>query len=369
MVFERASTGTSLNKGVSLRRAMLYEVVDSEKKLVRCSVCERRCVIPPDASGLCGNYVNIDGVLYHLGYGRLSAAESRPIEIKPLFHYWPNSTALTFSNWGCNFYCPWCQNHHISFRKPTVNDPITEPEKLIKTAILNGDEGFSASFNEPSTHFDYLVDLFTEARKHNLYAMVVTNGYLTLRALEVLVTEAGVDGWSIDIKGCPSMPKNILPGIDHTIVFRNAKRVLDLGGHVEMVFLVVPKVNDFDECIEWIIGKHLDMLGPKVPLHVNRYYPAHHWREPPTPIDKLIDIAKRARREGIEFVYVGNVHDPELEATRCPSCGKVLIYRRWYRVTYFGLDKEGERYRCPRCGYEIPIRGKFIPWKSFSLIN
>ncbi|RLG74405.1 MAG: radical SAM protein, partial [Thermoprotei archaeon] len=237
---------------MSFRRARLFDIIDPQRKLLRCGVCERRCILRPGARGLCGNYTNIDGVLYHLGYGRLSAVESRPIEIKPLFHYWPNSTALTFSNWGCNFYCPWCQNSAISFRRPESEDPVTEPRELIKRAVLNGDEGFSASFNEPSTHFDYLVDLFTEAGKHGFYAMMVTNGYLTLRALETLVTDAGVDGWSIDIKGCPSMSKNILPGVDHEVVFRNARRILDLGGHVEMVFLVVPKVNDFDECVEWI---------------------------------------------------------------------------------------------------------------------
>jgi len=68
----------------------------------------------------------------------LSAVESRPIEIKPLFHYWPNSTALTFSNWGCNFYCPWCQNHHISFRKPDERDEVTPPERLLELASVRG---------------------------------------------------------------------------------------------------------------------------------------------------------------------------------------------------------------------------------------
>jgi len=96
--------------------ARLYERLDGE--VVKCLVCERRCKLAKSSRGVCKNYVNLDGKLMHVGYGILSAVESRPIEIKPFFHYWPNSTALTFSGYGCNFYCPWCQNNHLSFSDP-----------------------------------------------------------------------------------------------------------------------------------------------------------------------------------------------------------------------------------------------------------
>jgi len=342
-----------------MKRAQLFTPL--ENGIVRCEVCERRCYIKPGQRGLCGNYVNINGVLYHFGYGKLGAIESRPIEIKPLFHYWPNSTALTFSNWGCNFFCPWCQNHHLSFRLPKEDDSIYTPQDLLKMAIINGDEGFSASFNEPTTNFDFIVDLAELARNNSLYFMMVTNGYLTLRAIDMLFS-LGVDGWSIDIKGCPKM-KRALVSIDHSIVYRNAKYIIDLGGHVEMVYLVITNTNDFNECIEWIIDNHINRLGANIPLHINRYFPAHVWREPPTNINILKHIADRARKEGIEYVYIGNVHDPELETTKCPKCGKVLIRRVYYRVTHFDLDRDGEKYKCPRCGYIIPIRGRYIPWK------
>jgi len=342
-----------------IREARLYSRIG--ENLVQCEVCERRCRIPLGAKGICGSYTNYGGKLVHLGYGKLSAIESRPIEIKPLFHYWPNSTALTFSSWGCNFYCPWCQNHHLSFRHPKEDDAVYAPQDLINLIAETGDEGFSASFNEPTVNFDFVLDLAEFAKSKGFYSMVVTNGYQTTKAIEALVG-ADVDGWSIDIKGCPKM-KRALVNIDHEIVFRNAKRVLDLGGHVEMVYLVVTNTNDFDECVEWIIDKHLSYLGPETPLHVNRYFPAFKWSEPATPIGRLLQIAEKAKKSGIEYVYVGNLHDPRLESTYCPKCGKLLIYRNGYRVKYFNLDKDGGKYRCPRCGREIPIRGSYIPWK------
>lgn len=346
------------NAGV---RARLWVSEGVDK--VRCLICERRCLIPKERIGICGNYQNIEGVLYNIGYGKVSAVESRPIEIKPLFHYWPNSTATTFSFWGCNFYCPWCQNHHLSFRHPRKEDRVLPPEELMLMALVFGDEGFSASFNEPTICLEYLMDLAEIARKESLYFMVVTNGYLTLDSISKLL-ELNVDGWSIDIKGCPKM-KKALANIDHTIIYRNAHYIINNGGHVEMVYLVVTNTNDFDECIEWILSMHMDKLGPEIPLHVNRYYPAHCWTEPPTPIEKLLEIARRAREIGIEYIYIGNVGRPELESTRCPRCGKILIFRYNYRVREFNLSREGEVYRCPRCGYRIPIKGRYIPKESW----
>jgi len=198
-------------------QAQLYEKVEDD--VIRCLVCERRCVLKPDQTGVCKNYRNLSGKLIHIGYGVLSAVESRPIEIKPLFHYWPNSTALTFSGYGCNFYCPWCQNNHLSFSNLPRNVRRISPERLVEYALKVGDEGLCASFNEPATLYDYLLDLFELGRRSNLYGVLVTNGYFTERALEKLV-EAGADGYSIDIKGCPSA-RSALTSIDHEKIFRS----------------------------------------------------------------------------------------------------------------------------------------------------
>jgi len=317
-------------------------------------VCERRCELKPGATGVCANYLNSDGILLHIGYGILSAMESRPIEIKPFFHYWPNSTALTFSGYGCNFYCPWCQNHHLSFSKPPKSADRISPEKLVEYAVRAGDEGLCASFNEPATLFDYLLDVFEAGSRRGLYSTLVTNGYFTENALKKLI-EAGADGFSIDIKGSP-YARNALTSIDHEKVFRNARLILNNGGHVEMVYLVVTGFNDSEQCAEWIFEKHLEYLGEAAPIHINRYYPANLWKKPATSLSKLLRFREIALRMGIEYVYVGNVGMRELERTKCPKCGKTLIERSGYRVTYFKLDNS----RCPRCGYKITLKGKYV---------
>jgi len=344
-----------------MRKAALWSPLDGGR--VRCEVCEHRCRILPGSRGACGNYVNIGGELFHLGYGRLSAVESRPIELKPLFHYWPNSTALTFSGYGCNFHCAWCQNYHLSFTLPREEQAVLPPGELVELAVRSGDEGLSASFNEPAVSFDYLIDAAEYASKAGLYFMVVTNGYFTERAVRMLL-ELGVDGWSISVKGCRGMGR-ALRNIDFEVPFRNARIVREGGGHVEIIYLVVTNTNDYEECYGWIIEKHLSYLGEETPLHINRYFPAYAWREPPTPVSKLLEIHGEAKRAGVKYVYVGNLHEPRFETTYCPNCGKPVVVRSGYRVVDWGLEKRNGSWRCRFCGYPIPVRGEYVPGKAW----
>ncbi|NJE11939.1 radical SAM protein [Thermococcus sp. LS2] len=331
----------------------IEELYQKEGNKIRCLVCERQCLIAEGKGGVCKNYANLDGKLIHVGYGKLSAVESRPIEIKPFFHYYPNSTALTFSGFGCNFYCPWCQNYHLSFSGPPQELGAISPQELVDLALRAGDEGLCASFNEPATLYSYLLDVFELGKERGLYGCLVTNGYFTIKALKRLI-ESGVSGFSIDIKGCPEM--KVLTTIDHKKVFRNAKKALDLNAHVEMVYLVVTNANDFKECYSWIFKMHSEMLGENVPLHINRYYPMNYWREKPTSVRTLLALKEIAQKEyNINYVYVGNIGSIDHETTYCPKCGKKLIIRFGYRVVEWNLTKDN---RCPRCGEKIPIYGK-----------
>ena len=157
-----------LLKYQTVHEAILYEKLSNDK--VKCGLCERRCIIQNGQRGFCRTRLNINGKLYTLTYGDLSALESRPMEIKPFFHYWPGSTALTFSTWSCNFECRWCQNHHLSRRSPDPSTAFFYPqEKVLKQALLQGDKGICVSFQEPTLLTDWVLKLFKAGRKRNLY--------------------------------------------------------------------------------------------------------------------------------------------------------------------------------------------------------
>ncbi len=326
---------------------------------VLCPYCPRRCSIPEGGRGFCGSFANRGGRLVNLGYGKVSAIESRPIEIKPFYHFWPNSTAMTFSGYGCNMSCPWCQNWPLSRGRPEWAPRVVEPWEIAERALKAGDQGVCASFNEPIVFGDYLVDVFRESKKMGLYTTMVTNGYTTLEFLSELVS-AGLDAMSIDVKGCPESYRRFQHVPDPEPIFAVIEEALRRGVHVELVFLIVPGANDSEECLRWAFKRAFEASGPETPVHVNRYYPSYRYSAPPTGLDSLLGAARMAREEGFHYVYVGNISDWELSTTRCPSCGHPVIRRRNFRV----VDVDLRNGRCPVCGHRIPLRGRVIGFNS-----
>jgi len=319
---------------------------------VQCRVCEHRCKIAEGKRGICQCRTNIGGKLYALTYGDISALESRPIEIKPFYHFWPGSTALTFSTWGCNLKCPWCQNYHLSKNPPEPGEGyFVGPERLIDRALKAKDQGLCISFNEPLMLFEYSLDVFPMARKEGLYNTYVSNGYMTLEALEML-KDAGLDGLKIDVKGGPETYSKYCKA-DEAVIWRNAKAAKGMGIHVEMVNLVIPTVNV--DNLRDLISKHLEFVGPDTPLHFTRYHPDYEFNAPGPDVKVLERAVEEARKAGINYPYIGNVRGHRYENTWCPYCGTELIERDGLKVVSISID-DGE---CPECRASRPIVGKY----------
>ncbi len=97
-----------------------------------------------------------------------------------------------------------------------------------------------------------------------------------------------------------------------------------------------------------------DRLGPDVPLHFSAFHPDYRMRDvPPTPPSTLTRARSIALRNGLHYVYTGNVHDPEGGSTFCPSCGDAVVVRDWYDIQAYRLDGEG---RCRGCGAQLAGR-------------
>ena len=297
----------------------------------------------------------MDGTLLTLVYGDLSALESRPIEIKPFFHFWPGSTALTFSTWSCNFDCPWCQNHDLSKAEPNPkNNHFFSAEKIVNLAMHQQDTGLCASFQEPTLLTEWALPVFRLASEKGLYACYVSNGYMTLEALRLL-RDAGMTGLKIDVKGDKEVYQKYCGGADVEKVWRNAHEAKKMGFHVEIVNLVITGVNDDEECLEWIIKKHLKTVGKETPLHFTRYSPAYKFTNPPTDVETLENAYRMAKNEGVVYPYLGNVEGHKYENTYCPKCGTTLIQRFGHTITQYEVTDDK---KCPRCGQLIPITGR-----------
>lgn len=347
----------SLNTGryPTVREAQLYEKLTDEQ--VRCGVCHRRCLVKNNRTGFCKTRFNRRGTLYTMVYGDISALDSRSIELKPFFHYYPGSTALTFSTWSCNFTCPWCQNHHLSKRAPNpLAASYITPDDLVKMASSRGDEGTCVSFTEPTLLFEYSLDVFRMASARGLYNSYVSNGYLSQEALTMLA-QAGLNAINIDVKGGAEVYTKYCGGVDVDAVWNAAQYSLTLNLHVEIVHLVIPGVNDDEGSLHELVERHLRSVGGDTPLHFTRYFPAFSFQSAPTDIRTLEGAYTMAKDAGVYYPYIGNVPGHHYEDTHCPSCDALLVERHGHKILHWGITEDNA---CPKCGFVINIKGRYV---------
>ncbi len=118
-----------------------------------------------------------------------------------------------------------------------------------------------------------------------------------------------------------------------------------------MTNLVVPSYNDDEDLVKRMCNWILKDLGPDYPLHFLRFFPQYKLdRLSPTPVSTLVNFREIAMKEGIRYVYLGNVPGHEGINTYCHKCRERLIERKGYNVSVHNL-KNG---RCVSCNTHIP---------------
>ena len=325
-----------------MKEAYFYEKLDNDK--VICKLCPHNCVIGEGKVGLCGVRKNIDGSLYSLNYGEITALSLDPIEKKPLFHFYPSSNILSVGTWGCNLTCQWCQNWQISQRHPSVRKLF--PEELLKIALQNKDRsiGVAFTYSEPSVFFEYIKDFFDILKSNDLKIVLVTNGYINLEPLEEIIPY--VDAFNIDVKVYDEKISRLFTSASLENVKKTVEFVYDKS-HLELTTLVVPTINDnvkkFEEECEWIAS-----ISKDIPLHISRYYPSYEFDADPTSFETLKNFYEMAKSY-LNYVYVGNAYQLDLENTYCPECGALLIERDGYNVKFVNCEKG----KCTKCGKMI----------------
>ncbi|MGD9963220.1 MAG: AmmeMemoRadiSam system radical SAM enzyme, partial [Thermoplasmata archaeon] len=134
--------------GSGSTEARFYSI---ENGKVRCGLCPHSCLIPDGKRGICGVREHRDGKLYALTYGLASSIHPDPIEKKPLFHFLPGSTSISFGSIGCNLSCKHCQNFEISTAKfGQVGLTRVEPGDVVGYARSSGAKSVSWTYNEPT---------------------------------------------------------------------------------------------------------------------------------------------------------------------------------------------------------------------------
>jgi len=320
---------------------------------IQCLVCQRRCKIVQGKTGHCKTRNNRDGRLWSLIYGRVSSIRVSPIEIKPLYHYYPGSRWLSLGSVGCNFLCPGCQNWeiaHADVEAVLSTIPYIAPEKAVRQALEKGCKGISWTYNEPTLWFEYTLDTAKLAKEKGLLTNYVTNGAMTLEALDLLGPH--LDAFRVDLKGFSNRTYQRLANLpDFRGILKTIVRAKDRWGmHVEIVTNVIPGLNDDAEELRQMARWIKEHLGPGTPWHLTRFYPHHELSHlEPTPVAQLESIRRTGLDEGLQYIYLGNVPGHKAGNTYCPACGDMVIERFHCEVVQYRLEGN----RCPACGFEI----------------
>jgi pyruvate formate lyase activating enzyme len=194
-----------------------------------------------------------------------------------------------------------------------------------------------------------MIDIGRLARKKSLLKVMHSNGYINATPLQELCKY--LDAACIDLKGFTEIYYRDLTEGTLEPVLGTLKRLKKAGIHTEIVNLVVPGKNDDMAQIAAMCGWIKNELGPDVPLHFSRFYPLYKLKAlPPTPVTTLEEARNTALKEGLNFVYIGNVPGHPGQHTDCPSCNARLTERTGYMVQVVHL-KEGS---CGKCGLPIP---------------
>ena len=322
-----------------MHKALLAEPLENQH--IQCQICLRRCEIAPGKRGYCKTRKNVKGELYSLIYGQVSSIRVSPIEIKPMFHYYPGSGWLSLGSLGCNFLCPGCQNWEIAHAdadKELDAAQYISPEKLVHLATEQKCKGISWTYNEPTLWLEYTLDSAKMAKEKGLLNNYVTNGYMTPEALDLLGPY--LDAYRVDLKGFSNQVyKRLTPIKDFKGILQNIKRAKEKWGmHVEIITNLIPGINDDEDELRkmtrWVFGD----LGPDTPWHVTRFVPhlkLSHLHS--TSLSKLERAREIGRRAGLRYVYLGNVPGHPSENTHCPECGKLLIKRLNYQILEYQL--------------------------------
>src|SRR5918996_3823012 len=302
---------------------------------MQCDLCPRDCRLHEGQRGLCFVRQRVGNEMVLTTYGRSSGFCVDPVEKKPLNHFYPGSSILSFGTAGCNLACKFCQNWDISKSRDMdrLADQAT-PEAIATAAAQYGCKSVAFTYNDPVIFAEYAMDIADACRERGVQAVAVTAGYIHAEARREFY--AKMDAANVDLKAFTDdfyfkiCGGRLQPVLD-TLVYL----VKETQVWTEITTLLIPGKNDSDEELraecKWIMKE----LGPDVPVHFTAFHPDHKMTDiPPTPPATLTRARRIAMDEGLNYVFTGNVHDQTGGSTFCSGCAKPVIVRDWHRIEH-----------------------------------
>ncbi|MCB0322550.1 MAG: AmmeMemoRadiSam system radical SAM enzyme [Bdellovibrionales bacterium] len=322
-----------------------------EEDRIVCDLCPRRCRLPEGARGFCFVRRNEGGQMQLSTYGKSTGFCIDPIEKKPLNHFLPGTSVLSFGTAGCNLGCKFCQNWDISKSKEIeIVSATAKPEQIARAALDLGCRSVAFTYNDPVIWAEYALDTAIACHAVGLKTVAVTAGYITPEARGDFFEH--IDAVNVDLKAFTAdfyrthALASLEPVLETLVWLREHTSVW-----LELTNLLIPGENDAPDELgsmsEWIVAH----LGSDVPVHFTAFHPDYKMlHKPRTPHETLLRARSIAKQCGIRYAYVGNVLDLEHQSTYCPDCETLLIERDHYQLGQFEVVDSC----CKNCGTLVP---------------
>ena len=323
---------------------------------IQCDLCPRECKVHEGQRAFCFVRQNVGDQMILTTYGKSTGFCIDPIEKKPLNHFYPGTSVLTFGTAGCNLGCRFCQNWDISKAREIERlSDTASPEAIARAAKNAGCQSVAFSYNDPVLWAEYAIDTANACREIGIASVAVTAGYITAQARGEFY--GAMDAANVDLKAFTEQFyeklcfANLQPVLDNLIYLKQETKVW-----FEVTTLLIPGFNDSEAEVAKLSEWFVEHLGPEVPLHFTAFHPDFKMMNvEATPAATLTRARQQAMSVGLKHVYTGNVHDVGGQSTYCAGCGELLIERDWYWLGEYNLDEQGG---CLHCGH--PLAGRFL---------
>jgi AmmeMemoRadiSam system radical SAM enzyme/AmmeMemoRadiSam system protein B/AmmeMemoRadiSam system protein A len=325
----------------------------AEAGRIVCDLCPRACALRPGDRAFCFVRENRDGQMVLTTYGQSTGFCIDPIEKKPLNHFYPGTSVLSFGTAGCNLGCKFCQNWSIS--KSREIESLSEsasPEAIAQAALKLGCKSVAFTYNDPVIWAEYAIDTAQACRAVGIKTVAVTAGYITPHSRGAFYDV--MDAANVDLKGFTEefyqklTLSHLQPVLDTLVWLKRETEVW-----FEITNLIIPQANDSRDELARMCDWLYEHLGSDVPVHFTAFHPDFRLRDRNrTPAETLFAAHEIAVKAGLRYAYVGNLSDRDRQTTRCPQCHNPVIERASYEILGYAIANGA----CRHCGTKIPGR-------------
>src|SRR3954467_11968082 len=224
---------------------------------IQCDLCPRDCKLHEGQRGLCFVRKMQDGEMVLDTYGRSSGFCVDPVEKKPLNHFYPGTSILSFGTAGCNLACKFCQNWDIS--KSREMDRLQDeasPQAIAASAVKVGRKAVAFTSQDPVLFSEYAMDIADAWHAAGVQTGAVTAGYMHDAPRRDFY--AKMDAANVDLKAftdtfyVKQTGSHLQPVLDTLTYLKHETNVW-----FEITTLLIPGLNDSSEEIEamsaWIM--------------------------------------------------------------------------------------------------------------------